>query len=42
MSFEEYLKASGISEHLFYKIVAEIRKEIGVKSKHDPLYISKL
>ena len=41
-SFDEYLAVSGISETLFFKIVAEIRKGIGVKSKHQPLRISDL
>ena len=37
--FDEYLEASGVSRNQFYKIVAEIRKEIGTKPKHQPRYI---
>jgi len=39
VGYDEYLAASGISKNQFHKIVAEIRKEIGVKSKRQPRYI---
>ncbi len=39
LSFDVYLKASGVSRNQFYIIVADIRKEIGTKPKHQPRYI---
>ena len=38
-SFDEYLEVSGLDKNQFYKIVAEIRKKIGVKAKHQPRYL---